>query len=111
MRRDRESSHSVERNKRKDRGESEERDRDARRERSHSVERKKRKERSESEEKSEKRTRVYEDNGRDRRRFEDVRAKEGDKDGEGLSFGGKFTTKEAKHEPDNVSSFFLFYLN
>ncbi|KAH6762647.1 Pre-mRNA-splicing factor 3 [Perilla frutescens var. hirtella] len=102
-RRERERSHSVERKKRKDRGESEERDRDVRRERerSHSVERKRRKERSESEERSEKRPRVYDDNGRDRRRFEDVKAKEDDRDGEGLEFGRKSANEEAKHDPRN----------
>ncbi|KAG6434222.1 hypothetical protein SASPL_105845 [Salvia splendens] len=102
-RRERERSHSVERKRRKDRGESEERDRDVRRdrERSHSVERKKRKERSDSEERSEKRTRVYDDNGRDRRRFEDVRAEEGEKDAEGLGFGGDTVNKGVKHEPRN----------
>ncbi|KAK4487829.1 hypothetical protein RD792_003565 [Penstemon davidsonii] len=51
------------------------RDRESRRERerSHSVERKKRKERGESEERTDKKARVFEENGKERRRFEDVK--------------------------------------
>ncbi|CAA0809444.1 Pre-mRNA-splicing factor 3 [Striga hermonthica] len=68
------------------------------RERSPSVERKKRKEKGESEERSDKRTRVYEDNGKGKRRFEDD--KKGEK-GEGSGYGGNSAKKDVNDEHNN----------
>ncbi|KAG8385266.1 hypothetical protein BUALT_Bualt03G0024100 [Buddleja alternifolia] len=71
-------------------------DRDMRHERK--MERKQRKERGE---RSNKRARVYEGNGREMRRFEDVKLKEDDrerKQGESLGFGEKPVKKETKYE-------------